>query len=326
MCSFLLPSLHPSKLIIHRRAIDVLLSENNYFVLENDPSIRKRWKYQKSIGKIISLVSAIRNEHYDFAVDMMDNPSVTSTILCLVFGARWNVGIAKDNTYVYDIRVPMLSRRDSHIVDRIAQLLLPFHIDPGREELKIRYTTSAESDDDAERFLQTLSLNGHPLPGINISAGGSARFWGVENYRALLSYMSDQYPALHFILLYQPSDEEKAKAIVQDYQNITLSPLTRTFDQFAALIKRLSFLISPDTSAIHLASAFQIPSVVLYVQSDKALRIWEPYGSDFEVVVTDVDDLSTIPVEEVQRACTVLMNRSLMLTAAARTSGVKSAL
>ena len=156
--------------------VDVLLSENNHFVLMNDPLIRKRWIYQKKIGKVISLLRSIRKEKYDFAVDMMDNPSVTSTILCLLSGAQWNVGIAKDNNYVYDIRVPMLSRRETHIVDRIAQLLIPFHIDPKAEKLSIRYFTSSESDKFAESFLSANPLCKRQLIGINISAGGELVF------------------------------------------------------------------------------------------------------------------------------------------------------
>jgi ADP-heptose:LPS heptosyltransferase len=305
--------------------VDVLLSKNNYFVVANDPFIRTRWMYQKKISRIISLVKSIRKEHYDFAVDMMDNPSVTSTLLCLLFGARWNVGIAKDNTYVYDIRVPMLSRRNTHIVDRIAQLLIPFHIHPQSEKLMIRYSTSRESDEFAESFLRSNLSGRQPLAGINISAGGASRFWGIENYRALLSYVVENYPELSFILLYQPSDAEKATTIVQGYHNVILSPLTQTFDQFAAFIKRLSLLISPDTAAIHLASAFHIPAVVLYVQSDKALRIWEPYGTEYEVVITDVDDLSTIPVENVQAAFKKLKDRSPIKAKSSLSEGVESA-
>ena len=289
--------------------VDVLLSENNHFVLMNDPLIRKRWIYQKKITKVISLVRSIREEKYDFAVDTMDNPSVTSSLLCLLSGARWNVGIAKDNNYVYDITVPMLSRREIHIVDRIAQLLTPFQIDPKAEKISIRYFTSPESDNFAEVCLSANQLCKRPLIGINISAGGRARFWGIENYRALLSFITEKYPKLCPILLYQPSDKEEANKIVEHNGNVILSPVTKTFDQFAAFIKRLSFLISPDTSAIHLASAFNIPSVVLYVQSDKTLRIWEPYGTDYEVVVTDVDDLSTIPVTNVQVALMRLIER-----------------
>ena len=290
--------------------VDVLLSENNYFVLMNDPLIRKRWIYQKRLNKIISLVKSIRKEKYDFAVDMMDNPSVTSTILCLLLGARWNVGITKDNNYVYDIRVPMLSRRETHIVNRITQLLIPFHINPQNEKLSIRYFTSSESDNFAEKFLSANRLCKNPLIGINISAGGKARFWGINNYRALLSFMIKKYPELCPILLYQPSDKEEATKIVEDNKNVVLSPLTETFDQFAAFIKRLTFLISPDTSAIHLASAFGIPSVVLYVQSNKGLRIWEPYNIEYETLITDIDILSTIPLSSVEAAFERLFART----------------
>jgi ADP-heptose:LPS heptosyltransferase len=290
--------------------IDVLLSENNHFVLANEPIIRTRWIYQKSLTKIISLVKAIRHEQYDFAVDMMDNPSVTSTILCLLFGARWNVGIAKDNNYIYDIKVPMLSRRDTHIVDRVAQLLIPFQIDPQAEKLSLQYFTSSQSDEFAERFLSEKISGNHPLVGINISAGGAARFWGIENYRVFLSFLKENYPGLLPVILYQPSDKDKAVNIVENIQGVILSPETTTFDQFASLIKRMSLLVSPDTSAIHLASAFHIPAVVLYVQSDKELRIWEPYGTDYEVVVTDVDDLTTIPVKDVHAAFMKLLERN----------------
>jgi len=292
--------------------IDVLLSQNNHFVLANEPIIHKRWIYRKRLTKIISLVRAIRKEKYDFAVDMMDNPSVTSTILCLLFGARWNVGIAKDNNYIYDIRVSMLSRRDTHIVDRIAQLLIPFQIHPQSEKLSLRYLTSPESDGFAERFLSEKNSGKHPLIGINISAGGAARFWGIENYRVFLTFMKKNYPDLTPVILYLPTDEDKAVQIIENIQRVILSPVTKTFDQFAALIKRLSLLVSPDTSAIHLASAFHIPAVVLYVQSNKDLRIWEPHGTDYEAVVTDVDDLTTIPVKDVHAAFIKLIERNHM--------------
>jgi ADP-heptose:LPS heptosyltransferase len=305
--------------------VDVLLSENNHFVLMNDPFIRKRWIYRKNIGKVISLITSLRNEKYDFAVDMMDNPSVTSTFLCLFAGARWNVGIAKNNNYVYDIKVPMLSRSETHIVDRISQLLIPFHIDPKAEILSTRYFTSRESDEFAARFLSSNILCQRPLIGINISAGGEVRFWGIEQYRELLSFIADRYPELCPIVLYQPSDKEKARKICDGNKNIVLSPLTNTFDQFAAIIKQLTFLVSPDTSAIHLASAFNIPAVVLYVQSNKALRIWEPYGIEYEVVVTDVDDLSTIPVKDVQTALKKLIDRNRKKTISYNPPGITTA-
>ncbi len=289
--------------------VDVLLSESNHFVLEHNPLIRKRWMYRKNIGKIISLIRALRNESYDFIIDLMDNPSTTSTILCLFINAKWNVGVDKENRFVYDIIVPMLSRRETHIIDRIAQLLIPFHIDPRAEIFDVRYYTSFESEEFVDRFLRQNNMVSHPIIGVNISAGGNVRFWGVKNFKELLNHLRNMYPEYKLLLLYQPSDEQRAHLIAESNQSVILSPVTSSFDQFAAFVKRLSILVTPDTAAVHLASAFKVRTVVLYIQSNKALRIWEPYRTDYECIVTDVDDLSMIPVTQVQDALGRLIRR-----------------
>jgi ADP-heptose:LPS heptosyltransferase len=294
--------------------VDVLLSENNYFVLENEPLIHTRWMYRKKVGSFISLIRALRSEHYDFVIDLMDNPSTTSTVFCLLINAKWNIGIDKDNRFVYDIVVPMLSRRETHIIDRIAQLLIPFHIDPRVEKYAVRYATSFDSENSVNRFLRQNNMLSHPVIGVNISAGGDVRFWGIENFKKLLSHLLNFYPEFKMLLLYQPSDEQRAKKIAESNQSVVLSPVTSSFDQFAAFVKRLSFLVTPDTAAVHLASAFKVGTVVLYVQSDKALRIWEPYGTDYECIVTDIDDLSTIPVTQVQDALKRLVQRARKTT------------
>jgi ADP-heptose:LPS heptosyltransferase len=290
--------------------IDVLLSSKNHFVLQNNPAIRKRWIYNKKVGAALAMMRAIRKERYDFAIDLMDNASATSTILCLLAGARWNVGIEKDNSFVYDVVVPMLSRKDTHIVDRIAQLLKTFSIDPTAEALAVQYFPIKESQDFAATFFQEHHLQSQNTIGINISAGGDVRFWSVPNFHKFLLYLNQHYPHYQLLVLYKPAHTGLAKEIIAGVNNAALSPLTKTFDQFAALIQNVKLLVSPDTSAIHLASAFHKPVLALYVQSNKNLRIWEPYGVDYETIVTAIDDLSTIPFEQVTAAFERLIQRN----------------
>lgn len=158
--------------------LDVLLSRKNHFVLANDPLIRKHWVYEKSIGSAFKMLCGIRREQYDFVIDLMDNPSVTSTILCLLARARWTVGVQKDNAFAYDVIVPMLSRRDTHIIDRIGQLLKPFGIDVTNEKLAVRYYTSIESRNHIDSFFNAHQLNGKEIVGINISAGSEVQVFG----------------------------------------------------------------------------------------------------------------------------------------------------
>ena len=282
--------------------VDFVLSSNNHFVLKNEPLVRKRWVYRKTLAGAWDLLLSIRREKYDFVIDLMDNPSATSTVLCMLAGGGWNVGLSKENSYAYDVVVPLISRKDNHIIDRLAALLSVFDIDPDSMDLRVRYNVLEESRDFATRYVEKRQIKGKRLVGINISPGEGTRFWGMENYQALIRWLRTEHREDCLIVLYQPIDKAVAQAIVQPFEDVLLSPETDTFDQFAALVQQLWVLVTPDTSAVHLAAAFSIPSVVLYVQSNKELRIWEPYGSLSESLVADVDDLRTISFDQVVQA------------------------
>jgi hypothetical protein len=45
----------------------------------------------------------------------------------------------------------------------------------------------------------------------------------------------------------------------------------------------------------------------MYVQSNKELRIWDPYGSPSRVLVADVDDLRVISTESVFKVAMELL-------------------
>ncbi len=278
--------------------LDVLLSSNNHFVLERAPYVRKRWVYTKSLGASIVMLRGIRNERYDFVVDLMDNPSATSTVLMLLAKGNWNVGLEKDNAYAYDIVVPMLSRKDTHIIDRLAKLLTVFGL---RDmDLRVDYATFPSSDQFVEKLMQNGFRGKGKVIGVNISAGHDSRFWGVENYQALVAFLKSSFRDCSIVLLHKPGDRERALAIVKDFPDVLVPP-SLSFDQFAACIKTLSILFTPDTSAVHLAAAFRVPSVILYVQSDKSLRIWEPYKTECETLVAD-RDIAAIGVPAVTQA------------------------
>lgn len=296
------PLIHALKDRYPDATVDFLLSSNNHFVLENERLVRKRWIYRKTFASALEILRSVRRENYDFVIDLMDNPSATSTVLCAFAGGKWNVGLSKENEFSYDLVVPLISRKDYHIVDRLAMLLTVFGIDPKGIEVKVHYNVKPESEQFAARFLADCGVEKGRFIGVNISPGKGTRFWGIENYRSFIRWLIAEHRENPPVILYQPADKAVAQKIVEPFSDVRISPETTTFDQFAALVKSLRILVTPDTSAVHLAAAFEIPSVVLYVQSNKDLRIWEPYGSISETVVTGVDDLRTITLDEVVRA------------------------
>jgi ADP-heptose:LPS heptosyltransferase len=288
--------------------VDFLLSPKNHFVLENDPLIRKRLLYKKSAKAIIGLLREVRREKYDFVIDLMDNPSTTSTFICLLAKGTWNVGLCKENAYIYDLPVPLLSRKETHIVERTAQVLLAFNINPAKEKLALHYHSSKVSEFFAETFIRQAGLYGKTIVAINVSPAHGIKYWGKKNYRALISKVAETYPALSILVLFEPSDKQEAEAIVSG--KAILSPETKSFDQFVALLKHADFLVTPDTSAVHLASTFHLPTVALYFQPDKEIKIWEPYGVGAETLVSHENGLQSISPNEVFTAFERLFQRN----------------
>ena len=295
------PLFHAIHQTYPKAVIDVVMSPNNIMALENTSVVRKKWVYRKNVMAILALFRSLRREKYDFVIDLMDNPSATSTILALCSGGNWNIGLDKANAYAYDIAVPLRSRKEVHIVERLAAMLSVFKIQPDPEELRIQYQTTQESDRRARELLEEIRKTGRRIIAINISAGSEVRFWGVENYKRLIEKLREHVPTSVCLILHKASDAFRAREITSSLDQVIVPPQT-SFDEFAALIQQSDILITPDTAAVHLAAAFNVPSIVLYVQSDPNLRIWEPYGSLSECLVTPVDDLSTISVSEVMDA------------------------
>jgi ADP-heptose:LPS heptosyltransferase len=302
------PVLHALKKRYPGAIVDIVLSRNNEAALANDPVVRRRWIYSKSVVQDLQMVRGMRAERYDYAIDLMDNPSATATVLLLLAGGTRNVGLAKENSYAYDIVVPLPSRKDVHIVDRLARILDNFHVATTSKSFRIRYLASKESLRDAGSFFDSMRLTGEHVLGVNISAGSDVRFWGIGKYRALMKFLRRRFRRNPILLLYKASDQSRALAIARSSKGVVLAP-GGTFDMFAALIKKLSVLVTPDTSAVHLAAAFNIPSVVLYVQSNPELRIWDPYKTPCECLVTEKDDLTEIPLHDVTEAIERLEKR-----------------
>lgn len=289
--------------------LDFFLSEKNHFVLANEPLVRRRWVYNKRLIDTIKLILAIRREHYDFVVDLWDAVSSTSTIICLLSGGKWTVGLEKENAFVYDIRVPLLSRKDTHIVDRLARLLTPFGIDGAKVPLSLRYTVSDEARRVATSFISQNFLDNAFRIGININAGTEVRFWGIDNFQELIRRLSAEHPAMKFVIMHKQGERARAKTIAEPFPNTVVAPETPEFDQFAAIIEQMDLLVTPDTSAVHVAAAFQIPVVALYVQSGSEFAIWSPYGVDHESLVTQVSNLKAISCADVHDAVNRLLTR-----------------
>jgi ADP-heptose:LPS heptosyltransferase len=207
---------------------------------------------------------------------------------------NYKYGLEKSNKLIFTHTVPRLDAKKFHVIERITTLLKLTGNEFGKEELKIDYHPAESSIMKIKELLENLYDIKRFLIGINISAGSDARFWGIENYKLLVSKLKEF--DINLILICHDKDYLKAKEIIDD--KFILNP-TKNFDLFAAVIQNLDLLFSPDTSAVFLADAKRIPVFELVVKYRTDEVIWHPFNSDCDFIITKEPTLRNIKFEEV---------------------------
>ncbi len=287
--------------------VELLLSRNNWEVRRAvQPYVQQCWRYEKRPYAILRLLHQLRRRTYDIVIDLTDNPSVTSSLLLEYIKAPIRIGISKGNDAAYTHVVPSADRARTHIVERIARLLFPFGVDPSTEDLQLEYPITEEDRAWAESVLGPC--RGAYRMGICISASHPSKYWGRDNWSYFLLEIRRRYPEAELLLFASPAYASEQQALSQA-TGVHPAPLVPSFHSFAALLERCHVLVTPDTATVHLAAAWQRPSVVLYVWDRSELMPWFPYRSPYEAVYTTQGSLYTLPVEDALAAVERLLRR-----------------
>jgi ADP-heptose:LPS heptosyltransferase len=84
------------------------------------------------------------------------------------------------------------------------------------------------------------------------------------------------------------------RALVENSKlnNVIIEHGTSGIFDAAALISLMKVMVSPDTSFIHIASAFDIPTVAIYQNDPDHLTYWGPRSSRYVVIQPEQADAS----------------------------------
>jgi len=284
------PIVHAVRQELPHATIDMLLSTNNVAVRRTvDSVVDHVLVYGRTFGALISMIRTIRAQHYDVVVDLLDNASATSTIFLRFCGARFRVGIDKENRDVYTHVVPLLDRTKHHVSDRIAQLMMPFGVAPDQVDMRPRYLVTEE-----EQAQARLDLGVNPdLPAVGVVLSGSlaTRRLGADKTIRVLSRVMSMYPSVQFYVFGTPNEQDQVRAIAEATGAHAVPP-SDGFHHYASRLRVMQALWTPDTAATHLAAAWQTPVCGMYIRDVDQRYPWYPYRTHVEAVFSPTDDLA----------------------------------
>jgi len=274
----------------------ILASKNNHFVFESPDLIDKIIVFNKNLRSIPSLIKLINSYNFDVIVDLHDDVSSTVSYIMAFTKSKYKFGLQKSNDKLFTHIVNKLDPSKYHVIERVMEFGKLFQLKADSQSVNIFYVPKQESVLLADSFIENHFNPKMFLLGINISAGSDARFWGVYNYRSLIDMLIPY--KFNILLMCAETDLQQAFAISENKIPIYYRP---NFDEFCAVIPKLDLLFTPDTSIVHVASAFKTPVFGLYVKYNTKDKIWSPYKSQFDYVVTEEPTLHNITVESVKK-------------------------
>jgi ADP-heptose:LPS heptosyltransferase len=275
--------------------ITVLASSQNYFIFNNHLLTDEIIVFNKKSKSIFSLIKLLNKKKYDVIVDLHDDVSTTVSYIIAFSNCKYKIGLDKENNKLYTNVISKLDASSHHVIERIIELAKIFNVNPDSDKINIIYTPQNDSMKIAESFIKKHYKEKNLLIGINISAGSDARFWGVNNFKELISLLRGY--GVNILLLCLERDLKNAWEIAGRDIQIFYRPL---FDEFAAMVKHMDFLFTPDTSIVHIASAFKIPVFGIYVKYNTPDIIWYPYKSPFEALITTEPTLENVSFDLVK--------------------------
>lgn len=260
--------------------IDILLGKRNasaMFIVQD--YVNSVLVYQQKPAKDIANLLKHRNK-YDLVIDLLDKPSRTSHIICKVLNPKFTAGFDYELNKDYDFKVKPLSRLKHHIVERTSKLLELFDYD--LSTLDYKYKIKAMPC--ISELVNISKSGGNKLFMINLSGSHESRNWGEQNYSNFIKLVKSERNDYTFILLYTADLIHQALQIEQDTGAIA-HPLIPSFEEYVSVLSSADFILTPDTSAVHIVSAFDIPQVCLFARDIHNITAdeipWYPYKSQY---------------------------------------------
>ena len=125
---------------------------------------------------------------------------------------------------------------------------------------------------------------------LNLEGSSQERTFSLSIAENLIAKIQSETD-MPIVIVYGPKGEDKARALVDCYNNVYRLSLSPSIKRSAAIIKDAYMAITPDTSILHMASAYNTPVVAIY--ADYKTR-WPAMADVSESVVVGqkIDNIS----------------------------------
>ncbi|UUV19293.1 glycosyltransferase family 9 protein [Fusobacteria bacterium ZRK30] len=240
--------------------IGVVTRGANRQVIANNPHVDKIYDYSKSDRELKNLANEISTEKYDLLIDFSEMLRVKQMKFINLCRARVNMGLNKADWSLFDVSVEYRVT-DKHITDRYKEYLKILGIK--NPDLSYDIHLSEENLKFGMEFRERIKEK--KLICINPYGASKYRTLNKNKIKEIVGViLKEEDTAVTFV--YSPNKLEELKKIVEDMdtKRVCLNENIGSILDTASIIKVSDFIITPDTSIVHLGVALDKKMVAIY--------------------------------------------------------------
>jgi lipopolysaccharide heptosyltransferase II len=284
--AMILPTLHAMRAVEPPCEIDFLTLPGNVALLRQSGLVREALtvevgSFTAFLRSIARLGSALRRNRYDAVLDFEQFMKL-SGILAFATGARARVGFNTEGQargWLYTHRIAYADT--DHMADIFMRIALPF----GRAMLPAPRVRLAIDPAERVQVLAKLGLvAGEPIVAMHAGTGPNygtiaLKRWDVERFAALADDLVDKR-GVRIVFTGQGPEEEvlvrEAIAMMRSRERAVSACDRLSVRELTALLEAATFVVSNDTSVMHLTGLVGTPVVAFFGPTEP--RIYGPRG------------------------------------------------
>ena len=299
------PILREIKIAFPNSNLQVIASQTNKDIALVNPYIDNVLIYKNRWHRLLPLLMQLRRVNFDVAIEL-EAKIVTRVILMLkvikpncilsVSKVAGRYGLAPQDVFPYDYYT---DAKLKHQRDTCLDILRLLNIKCKSKKYDVFY-----SEKNKEKSLSFLSSfdSSKIIVGLNISGTSPENRIFDDDVKKIILGLNSISNDIVIILLHKPEDRKWIKRLITDDISSFVFPSypTNSVLDLAALVDSVDLVISPDTSIVHMACAFEKPLLAIYKKDIAGFEAWRPKSSCHDVVFSkDYDSLKSLNIDAI---------------------------
>ena len=286
-------------------------------IIKDNPNVDKIYEYYKDRKKIKDLALKIKEEKYDLLIDFSEMLRVNQMMLINLCRARINTGLDRKDWELFDLSIE--SGKDFKWTEHITKRYLAYLIKLGlkKENIDISYDIYLKNEKKYEAFFNEIKESKKLI--LNPYGASKHKSFNIETLENIITYLKDKDTAI--ILTYFGDKYKELEFLEKKYKYVYIPKKIESILDTAILIKKSDYVISPDTSIVHIASAFNKKMITVYPPKGGKYGVdhlvWAPKSEYSRVIFCKVKigtydeiDINTFNFNEMKEEILKMINNS----------------